>query len=268
MKTVKYFLLARFIRLFLQFGFLFAVSAIVLSILVRVFGLKPYIKGEGWSFGDSREGYTLPAGLSMSIPDTVIYYSNNGEQRVYKDDLLPFKHELSAKDTVSEKIINRFEVYDTKGIEISNSLYVPSSVSVVVKSNNWKHNLFWAISSQVHYIVTALFFLVLIKLTNRYMDNEIFEQRSFKLVASLGWLLIGSEVFNFVVSIINGSILQHPSLHSASLMHDKTYRHFDVDLDFFNGFSFTNIGLGILIILLAEVLRIAIFAKQENQLTI
>ncbi|MEE1944713.1 DUF2975 domain-containing protein [Pedobacter sp. KR3-3] len=267
MKTVKYFLLARFIRLFLQFGFLFAVLAIVLSILIRVFGLKPYIKGDDWSFGDAREGYALPAGLSMNIPDTIVYY-NNGEHRVYKDDLLPFKYELTAKDTISEKIINRFEVFDTKGIEVSSRLYVPSSVSVVVKSNNWKHNLFWAISSQVHYIVTALFFLVLIKLTNRYMDNEIFEQRSFKLVASLGWLLIGNEVFNFVVSMVNGSILQHPSLHSASLMHSKAYSYLDINLDFFNGFSFTNIGLGILIILLAEVLRIAIFAKQENQLTI
>lgn len=267
MNNVKYFLLARLIKLFLQFGFLFVVLAIVLSILIRIFGLKPYLKGEDWAFGDARDGYTVAAGLNVQIPDTVVYY-NHGEQRIKKDDIIGYKQKLTAQDTISEKIINRFEVYETKGIEISNEFYVPNGASVMVKSNNWKHNLFWAICSQIRYIVTALFFLVLIKLTNRYMDNEIFEQRSFKLVASLGWLMIGNQLFNFVVSMVNGSILQHPNLHSTSLINGKTYNYLNINLNFFNGFSLVSIGTGILIILLAEVLRIAIFAKQENQLTI
>lgn len=267
MKPVKYFLLARFIRLFLQFGFLFAVLAIIFNILINAFGLKPYIKGDDWVFGNTIEGHTVVAGLSINIPDTIVYYGN-GRYNGYKSDVIKYPYKFQSKDTIEQKILNRFEVYEKEGIEISNKFYVPDGVNVFVKSTNWRHNLFWILSSQLGYIYSALFFLVLIKLTNRYMDEEIFEERSFKLVASLGWLFIGNEVLRIIISFINGFILQHPGLQSTSLIDKRHYRYIDISFDFFNGFSFSNIGIGILIVLLAEVLRAAVFTKKEQELTI
>lgn len=71
-----------------------------------------------------------------------------------------------------------------------------------------------------------------------------------------------------VVGITNMVIMQHPNFHSTSLLTDKNSTFINVSLDFSGTASFTNICIGALIILLAQVLKQAILLKQEQELTI
>ncbi|RZL36571.1 MAG: DUF2975 domain-containing protein, partial [Pedobacter sp.] len=129
------------------------------------------------------------------------------------------------------------------------------------------HNIFWSIVGQVKSLISVLFLLVLTKLTNRYMDGEILLPRSFKLFSFLGLILILKEVFTFVVGFVNMLIMQHPNFHITQIPNGLKY-DLNTSLSFTNTGSLSNFGIGLLIILLAQVLKQAIFIKQEQDLTI
>lgn len=269
MKPIKYLRLSKVIKLFLQLGIIFMSIFVVINLIIGLFNLKPYVNiGDGsLMFENPADGYRLHANINMHIPDTLVQYQN-GEERIYKNEPLAFKYKSTDKRIVKEKIVNQILSSEDEDIEISNQISIPDTITVKVKSKNWMYNVFWNISAQLDQLFTILIFVVLIKLVNRYTDQKIFENRSFKLISFMGWLLIIWEIFNFVISFINGRIIEHPQLQSFSAIDAKAYNYFTFGLNFYNAFSLINVGIGILIVLLAEVFRVAILAKKENEMTI
>ncbi|KQC02141.1 DUF2975 domain-containing protein [Pedobacter sp. Hv1] len=269
MKPIKYLPLARVIKLFLQLGIIFMSIFVIINLIIGLFNLKPYINiGDGsLMFENPADGYRLHANINLHIPDTLVQYQN-GEERIYKNEPLALKYKSIEKRIVKEKIVNQILSSEDEDIEISNQISIPDVVIVKVKSKNWIYNLFWNVSAQLDQLFTILIFVILIKLVNRYKDQKIFENRSFKLISFMGWLLIIMEIFNFVISLINGRIIEHPQLNSFSTIDPKAYNHLTFELNFYNSFSLVNVGIGILIVLLAEVFRVAILAKKENEMTI
>lgn len=269
MKPVKYLPLARLIKLFLQLGIIFIGIFTVINLIIGLFNLKSYVDIAGGTlmFENPADGYKLHANISLQIPDTMVYVQN-GEEYIYKNEPLTLKDKPTEKRIVKEKIVNQILSSEDKDIEISNQISIPNTVIVKVKSKNWLYNLFWNISAQLDPLFAVLLLVVLVKLVNRYTGQKIFENRSFKLIAFFGWSLIVKQIFNFVISFVNGILIEHPQLHSFSAIEDKAYHYLKLSLDFYKAFSFTNVGIGILIVLLAEVFRVAILAKKENEMTI
>jgi hypothetical protein len=265
MKRVKYYFLARIIKLFLQLGICFLTLYFCCSLFIDVFNTKSYIHIGDGTFGYQTPGNQVNAHLTFNAPDTIIYYKN-GARNIYMGDKLNSK--LPQLDSVKEKIVNEFISYENPDVKIYNSISIPENVQVRIISKNKLHNIFWAISSQLYVAFAIMFMMVLVKLTNRYIKGIILLPRSFKLFSFLGLLFITKEVFMFIVGILNMVIMQHPSLHSSSLLTDKSFTFVNVSLNFSNTASFSNIGLGMMIILLAQVLKQAILLKQEQDLTI
>ncbi|WP_316783558.1 DUF2975 domain-containing protein [Pedobacter frigiditerrae] len=266
MKQVKYFFLARMIKLFLQFGFLGSLIGISINILIFIINDKPSYKIGAFKFGDEIPGYSLKAALDLSIPDTISNYKN-GTVNTYKYNRYVYDKDFS-KDSLNEQTANKFITFGSSpDIKVENRI-IANNVLVRVRSNHNFHNFFWLISSQMDLIFTALFCLLFIKLTNRYMDKDIFEARSFKLVSFLGFLLIIREVIAFMISFINSEIISAASLSTTSTISEKTYNYIGLNLNFSVEVDYGNIGVGIIVILLAQVLKQAILLKQEQALTI
>lgn len=265
MKRVKYFSLARILKAFLQLGVLFLTLYFCCSLFIDIFNTKSFIHIGGGTLGYTMPGNQVNARLIFNAADTVIHY-NNGEDNIYIGDELD--SELPRLDSIKDKVVNEFISNENTDVKIYNSISVPENVQVRIVSKNRLHNIFWAISSQIYVVFSILFLLVLVKLTNRYLDGIILLPRSFKLFSFLGLLMIIKEFFMFIVGVINMLIMQHPSFHSKSLITNNNLTFTNVSLDFFNTASLSNIGLGILIILLAQVLKEAILIKQEQDLTI
>jgi hypothetical protein len=264
MKQVKYFLLARTIKRLLQLLFLLGSLSLILQLYIGLFHSKSYIEVSGWTFGYRNQGYQIKGVMNLSIPDTITYYKN-GENRIYNRSKY---HENIRADSVKDKIVNVIKSSENSGIKITNDINSQENITVRAISKNKMYNFFWAVTEKLDLIFYLFFIIILIKLTNRYMDREIFMVRSFKLVSLLGQLLILSEILTLAIGYTNGIMMQHPTLHTYSQIENKGYNFLDLELDFFNTVSLTNIGIGILIILLSQVLKEAILVKQENELTI
>lgn len=265
MIKVKYFFWARAIKACLQLGLFLVAINIISSIYIDVFNTRSYVNFAGGWFGYKTKGYFIDAKLHFSPADTVLIYEN-GMNNINIGDEVNKKHNGLVK--LKETIVNGFRSSVGDDITIYNSVVSNENVQVRVFSKNIIHNIFWAVTNQLKSIITILFLLILTKLTNRYMDNEILLPRSFKLFSSLGWLLITKEILMFVVGFINMKLLQHPNFYTTSSLNGITNQALNITLNFTNTASLTNIGIGILIILLAQVLKQAIVMKQEQDLTI
>jgi len=264
-KKVKYFNLARPIKAFLQLGIFFVSLHILCSLIIDVFNTKSFIRLAGWTTGYMTKGNFVNARLNFNPADTVKIYKNGvANIHIGDDDRVKFQ----KNDSVRESVINEFISSEDKNIKISNQVVSSENVQVRVHSKNKIHNIFWSITGQLNSLLTVLFLLILTKLTNRYMDGEILMPRSFKLFSFLGLLLIVKEVFMFAIGIINMLIMQHPNFFTSSSLDNITYQYLNVSLDFSNTASLSSIGIGILIILFAQVLKQAILLKQEQDLTI
>ena len=168
----------------------------------------------------------------------------------------------------SEQGVNRFSNREDPKVKISNNIIVDGKVFVRAISKNKNQNLFWAVIEMVNIVFYGVVFLILIKLVSRYMDGAIFMPRTFKLVSFFGLLLILTEIFEFVVGHINTHMVQHPHLETISTVNNKVYDFMRMELHFSNAFSISNVGIGIFILLLSQVLKEAVLVKQENELTI
>ncbi|WP_182921133.1 DUF2975 domain-containing protein [Pedobacter planticolens] len=264
MKPVKYFLLARTIKILLQFLFLLGSLSLILNLYIELFLPKSYVEVGGWTYGYKDQGYQIKGVMSLSIPDTLTYYSSGGGQANTHN----YNGRNLGADSVKDKIVNIIKSSENECIKITNDINSQENMTVRAISKNKIYNFFWAVTEKLDLVFYLFFIIILIKLTNRYMDREIFMIRSFKLVSSLGILLILSEILTLAIGYINGIIMQHPKLHTYSLIEKKGYNFLDLSFDFFSTVSITNIGIGILIILLSQVLKEAILVKQENELTI
>ena len=263
-KNVKYFNLARVIKAFLQLGVLIISIQILSGIIADVFAEKSHLTFAGWTIGYRTKGNFVDARMNFNPSDTLRVYKN-GVNNVYIGD--EDREILFENDTVNHEIINQFISYDNRDVRISNEISSSENVKVRVYSKNKIHNVFWSIVGQVKSLISVLFLIVLTKLTNRYMDGDILLPKSFKLFSFLGWLLILKEVFAYFIGIVNMLIMQHPNFHITSIPSGLNY-DLNISLDFTNTGSLSALGVGMLVILLAQVLKQAILIKEEQDLTI
>lgn len=270
MKRVRYYFVARMIKFFLLLAVMFIIVVTTFNLYLSVFKDKPYIKFDnGAILGDATLGYHLNARMHVDIPDTVNVYGN-GFRNIYSS--FPDDVEGKASDLKRGKpldqIENKITNHEDTTVKISNTIVVTGNVMVKVWSENKLQNLYWACMEQLNAVLIVVFILILIKLTNRYLTNEIFMPRTFKLVSFLGILMIVSELLKVVAGMINMFMLQHPRLHMSSILHQKTLNFVNLSIDFTGVASYSNIIIGGFIILLSQVLKEAVLAKQENELTI
>lgn len=264
MKPVKYFLLARLIKLLLQMLIALCVLVLSFNLYLNLFSEKSSIKLFGWTLGHNDIGYNLKARLSINIPDSTYYYKNPQTLNIINNNI---NYKKKENDTLIDVVINKFRIYANENVSIKNYIGVGDNVTIRAISKNRIHNFFWAFTESVDLIFYALLILILIKLTNRYMDNEIFLPRTFKLVSWLGMLLIINEFIHFIVNYVNMKLIESPVLNTISPIKKIAYYFIKVQLNPAS-ISFTNVGIGFLIVLLSQVLKQAIIAKQEQDLTI
>lgn len=269
MKPVKYLRVAKGIRFFLILGVSVLTLLFFFNLYLTVFSAKPYVELEGGGrIGDEFPGYQVNARMSISIPDTISIYPS-GLYNTYgsfsASSIAKVRNQNRGK--LQDQIENKIISYQDKTVKISNNIHV-GDVVVEVLSKNKLQNLFWGSVQQLNLIFAFLYLVLLIKLTNRYIDRKIFMPRTFKLVSLLGILLITTEVLTGIVGLINMLMLQHPQLETLSTLTDKKFNFVDLSFQFTGLASYSNIAVGIFVILLAQILKEAIAVKQESELTI
>jgi hypothetical protein len=81
-------------------------------------------------------------------------------------------------------------------------------------------------------------------------------------------LLIFTELITLIVGFINLKIIGYTQMDTLAVIKQTTYDTLTLRLDFLSTVNFSNVGIGILIILLSQVIKEAVLVKQENELTI
>lgn len=268
MIKVKYFLLARVIKVLLQLGFLFGVFSLLFNIFTWING-KSYIRIANGTLGYERYGYTLKASMGLHFPDTISYYQNGQRSSNIGDvDTAETKVFRFKKEEMKAQLVNVIKSYETDDVSIHNSIYAADNIRLRAISKNKWHNIFWAFGEQFDILIYLAILVILIKLSNRYMDNLIFEKRTFKLISILGVILIFNEIATFLIGILNMTILQHPQMQTKSLTNVPHYANMNLSFNFTNNASLTMMIVGTLVILLSHVIKEAVVAKKENELTI
>ena len=164
-------------------------------------------------------------------------------------------------------IVNKFNTYANKNISLRNDINEIGNVSIRAISKNKFHNVFWALTNYLSLVTYCIIILILIKLTNRYIDGEIFHSRTFKLITWLGIILITGELIDFIINMVNMLLIQSPVLTTASILQNKTYDFIQVNLHPAS-INHSNLIIGLLTMLLAQVFKQAIIIKHEQDLTI
>lgn len=262
--NVKFFWLARLIRSLLQMSSLLCILVIVFNLYLNLSSSSSNIKIFGGTLRHESSGYNLKARLSLGLPDSTFYYKSSQSLSIITDNAA---YTRANNETLINVVTNKFRMYANENVSLRNYVRVDQNVTIRAISKNKLHNLFWAFTEYFDLIFYSLVILVLIKLTNRYMNSEIFLPRTFKLVSYLGLLLIFSELINLVVNFVNMLLIQSPVLNTISVTNKTAIYGVVVQLNP-AAISFTNIAAGLLVVLLAQVLKQAILLKQEQDLTI
>lgn len=271
MKKVRYYWVARVLRSFLLLGFVLLVITLLVNISASLFKMKTYATYGDFTFGSTQKGYKLKTKLRLSIPDTVINYED-GQRNIYNEfEDLSFsnkRREESKNRTIKAVTASSISSFENEEVTVFNRFTISEPVEAYVSSTNKKYAFFFGLSEQLDLLFTILFFWLLIKLLNRYMVDKIFEQSTFKLIAGFGWLVICKEIIAFIFGYISAKIMGVRFLETNDVLNDKRYNFISLSLDFYNVFSLYKVGVGLLIILIAYVIKEAIAAKKENELTI
>ena len=271
MKKVRYYWAARILRSLLLISFIFSAITLVVNVSSDLFKFKPYVRYGNLTFGSTQQGHKLKAILRLNIPDTVINYKD-GQESIFKE-LEHFspsnkQREERKRREITDITVNNITAFENEEVTVFNPLLIQEPIDLYVSSTNKKYSFFFSLAAQLDLLFTIFFFLLLVKLLKRYMEYEMFEQRTFKLIAGFGWLIILKEILAFVFGYINSNIMGVRFLQSIDMSSKKRYNFINLSLDFYNVYSFYKIGVGLLIILIAYVIKEAIAAKKENELTI
>jgi hypothetical protein len=268
---MKYKILARVIRAFLLLGIVGCFISTILNIGNEFFNMPRYIKIGRYTIGDTRPGYLLSMSLQLSIPDTAIIYktAGGGGEITSSADMLAGPTFAYDPKAVTQKVIHRLRDYEkTSPVKISNHLTLMNGVQVSVDSSNKAHRLFWCFYTQLKFFFWVLIFYFLIKLINAYLKGNFLTSRNFRFISYIGMLLIVNEVFEFVCLFINAKIIPGIHLEKETLVGPNVKDFINVNLNFGNSVSYSNIGIGIMVILLSKIIKEAVLIKQENDLTI
>ena len=270
---MKYRILARIIKAFLMLLLILFSFSIILQVGSNIFNFPSYIKipGSG-QFGDKEKGYLVPMYFRTSIPDTVVRYKNGKtieDLRIFKvADQTSYKkyHDSTVINKFVNKLVNGPADYN---VDISNNITVNGYALLKVNSNQSTYTFLWALFALVRGVFIFTLFVILIKLINVYLKGNFLVVRSFRLITWLGILFVLREVIEIIYVYTAGAIVNNVSLNTKSLIGNQVIDN--VEMSFNSGgstVSFSNVGVGIIIIILSKVIKDAVLIKQENDLTI
>jgi len=270
---MKYKILARIIRAFLMFFICLVAFTCIMDTGSYLFNTKRYIPIGGGKLGDiGMQGIYLPIGISVSIPDTSIWYKNGNFETRSRTQDHDFKNSDLARlkdSAVIRKVTNTLVVYDKENeITVDNEIRMNGTAQLKFHSKNKFHNAFWFFYSQVKIYAIILLLISLIKLINIYLAGDFLKRRSFMLISLIGVLLVSTEVFELLCVFINGTIIPNVTVVTEGLNDAVSSGGVNLSFNFGGSVSFLNMGIGIMIIILAKIIKDAVLIKQENDLTI
>lgn len=268
---MKYRILARFIRACLLFGVLLLSLSILLNVYGEIFNAKKYLRVGDTTFGDTTPGYPMHMGLQVSIPDTIITFksgTSGGRISRFNQSLYNQLFPYNSSD-VKDKIIQKLVVSDTRyKISAYNPIRLDNAVQVNVDTKHKAYRIFWTVQSTIKTLSLIFIFIFIIKLINIYLQGEFLNKKSFRLISYVGLLLIFTEVFEFVCIFINARIIPGIHLETSGMVDAYMTGNIQIGLNFVNSVNYSNIGIGIMVVILSKVIKDAVAIKLENDLTI
>ncbi|WP_316844561.1 DUF2975 domain-containing protein [Pedobacter psychrodurus] len=272
---MKYNALARIIRVLLTLVICLVSFTCIMDLGSYLFNTKRYISTSGGAaFGDTGgPGTYLQIGMSVSIPDTSIWYKNGNFETRSKTRYFgydKFDNDRLNNSVITKKIANTLVALDKENeITVGNDLMMTGPVLLKFHSKNKIDNAFWFFYAQIRIYAVILLLFFLIKLVNIYLKGDFLCKRSFKLISFIGILLISVEFFELVCIFINTQIIPAVRLETKALIGGFSNQGgVDLHFNFGGSVNFPNIGIGIIIIILSKVIKDAVLIKLENDLTI
>ncbi|TCD10604.1 DUF2975 domain-containing protein [Pedobacter frigidisoli] len=269
---MKYKLLARIIKALLILGLILFGLTIILQIGSNIFNFPSYIRINGGRFGDKEKGYLLPMYFHTSLPDTVIQYKNGktvGNVRIYKDADHKLYEKYQDSDVVN-KFVNKLQNGPADhSVEILNSISFMGYALLKVNSDHKTYTFLWAFFALIRGFLIFILLIILISLINIYLAGDFLIVRSFRLITWFGVVLILRELTEIIYVYTAGTIVNNVNLNTRSLVGNQIINN--IEMSFNSGGSMvdlSNVGIGIIIILLSKVIMEAVLIKQENDLTI
>jgi hypothetical protein len=262
---IKYLLLAKILRRILQLAL---VIIIVRALVGAFFFIVPLNKDTV-----IQNYYPVKLNAKIFIPDSVqTYQSDRGTIAyfAYTNNTISSKDVYKADSQYKTKdlIRNKLKVIQNgkNSITTLSNHISAKEVTLMLHSENAVYNFLWSMNHQLEYLIYISFLVILIILLGAYIKGEFIHHRSFRLISLFGMFLIFKEVIGLFCSYINSQIIS--SIRLFSTINGSYYK--DIDISFFSidFINFSNIFIGIMVILLSEIIRNAVIFKQENDLTI
>lgn len=272
---MKYNVLGRIIRALLMLVICLVSFTCLMDLGSYLFNTKRYISiPSGGELGDiGGPGTYLQIGMSISIPDTCIWYKNGSFETRSKAKYPgydKFNRDKQNDSVITKKVTNTLVVFDKENeITVDNDLRMTGPVLLKFHSKSKIDNAFWFFYAQIRIYAIIVLLALLIKLVNIYLKGDFLCNRSFKLISFIGILLISVEFFELVCIFINAQIIPAVRLETKGLIGGfSNSGGADLHFNFGGSVNFSNIGIGIIIIILSKVIKDAVLIKQENDLTI
>jgi hypothetical protein len=268
---MKYKILARIVRAFLLFGIIILSISIVQNIYGEIFSKKKYWQVGDAFLGDTTPGFPMYMGLEISVPDTIIKFEGSKPSSTIKRFNNSIFQNLEHYDPaeVTSKTIQKLVTIESKyPISVSNKIRLNDAVQINVDTEHLAYRIFWTVYAQFKKLSTIFILIFIFTLINIYLKGDFLNKRSFKLISYIGLLLVFVEVFEFIYVFINGTIIPNIHLETEGIRHEFLGNNVELSLNFGNSVSYSNIGIGIMVIILSKIIKDAVLIKQENDLTI
>ncbi len=203
-------------------------------------------------FGSLYQGAVVPFIDGIKYGYAIAQYETNSKKTT--DDFL-------LMDVVAKNVnyMESTEMNEKTGTPV---LIRPNNISVLVHSLPEKP--IWWMALQVIYGILIVSSLVLgvwipflvVKILQSLQHSEVFDRINMKRINRIGLILVAMGIV--------GSIIQFINVISAQYMVDLTHYSFSYD----KVFDFNTLIMGVVILIMNEVLKIAIVIKEEQDLTI
>lgn len=252
-------------------GILLMSIGIIQNIYGEVFKKKKYWQFGDLTVGEKVDGFSLPMGLQISIPDTIITFKGSKHSGVVKrfassSQIISSEyHEAEITDRVTQRLVTNDNNHP---VIISNQLMINNPVGVHVNTSYVPYRIFWTFFSVLKALFILCIFVLIVKLINIYLRGDFLNRKSFKLISFIGLILIIAEVFEFVCAIVSSKIIPAVFLETNGLREEFIESKIQLNLNFGNSVSYSNIGIGLMVLILSKIIKDAVAIKKENDLTI
>lgn len=203
-------------------------------------------------FGSLYQGAVMPFIEGVKYGMTIAKYEQDSQKKT--DDFL-------MMDVVSKQ--SDYMETSEKNLKTGETVLIrPTNVSVLVHSLPEKP--MWWIALQGVYAVFTLIVLALgvwipflvVKILRSLQHSEVFDRTNLKRINRIGIIILAMGII--------GSIIQFINIYSAQYMVNLS----NYDFSYAKVIDFNAIIMGVIILIMNEVLRIAIEIKEEQDLTI